>query len=309
MKNIKYPDYLTFESLNKQPTFTKLHFEEEVSIEPNKVFYPKNENLEPYFKSNFQSQKFGAAQFIGFLHDTITVEHNIVIPAIRDLHLLPIHIPNNPREELFKLVTDEGHHAAQALSFINQINKLFNIETHENGEETPKFLRNLFEKRKTMFQNIDDSLFNMIIGVVTETRISKELGLFTNDKYMNSAVVRNCASHQEDETIHASQFRALGQWTWEQFDDRQRRIVAEVYAETAIARSLPDVARIGFYFSQASGISKKESLKIVSEIYTDDVVMNEMLLAAKPTIAFLKNLGVLEYSSASSVFEQAGIKI
>ncbi|MBN3494200.1 MULTISPECIES: diiron oxygenase [Vibrio] len=304
-----YPNYLTFSELSKNPTFTEQFFQTEVKIEKNKVFYPKNRSLEPYFSNEFDSQKFGAAQFLGFLHDTIAVEHNIVIPAIRDLHLLPIEVPQTPLEDLYKLVTDEGHHAAQALTFINAIKDLFHLEVYEKDKEMPLFLRKLFDKKEFLETERDIAIFNMIIGVVTETRISKELGLFTNDELINSAVVDNCRSHQEDEVVHASQFRALGKWSWENFNDRQREIVAKIYAETTIARSYPDIDRLGFYFSQASGINRNESRKIISEVYTQDVLMEEMLLAARPTIAFLKNLGILDYSSATQTLKSAGIEV
>lgn len=304
-----YPDFLTFNSLNKEPTFIEQHFQTEVTRESCKVFYPKNEHLEPYFTSQYQSEKFGAAQFLGFLHDTISVEHNIVIPAIRDLHLLPIEIPNYPKEELYKLVTDEGHHAAQALAFVNAIKGLFDLEVYEKGKEMPMFLRKLYEKKEYLVTDSDIAMFNMVIGVVTETRISKELGAFTNDEFINSAVVENCRSHQEDETIHASQFRALGKWCWAKFDIRQKEIVARLFAETTIARSYPDVNRIGFYFSQASGIEREQANNIISEIYDENVLKEEMLLAARPTITFLKNMGVLEFSSARNVFHSAGIEV
>jgi hypothetical protein len=305
----KYPEFLTFNSLNKKPTFIGQHFQTEVTRETGKVFYPVNGKLEAYFKSQYESEKFGAAQFLGFLHDTITVEHNIVIPAIRDLHLLPIDIPNHPKEELYKLVTDEGHHAAQALAFVNAIRELFGLEVYEKNNEMPFFLRKLYEKKEFLKTDSDVAIFNMVIGVVTETRISKELGAFTNDEMINSAVVKNCRSHQEDEAIHASQFRALGKWSWANFDNRQKEIVAKLYAETTIARSYPDVNRIGFYFSQASGIEREEANKIISEIYSSEVLKEEMLIAARPTIAFLKNMGVLELSSPRNVFINAGIEV
>lgn len=272
---LNYPEFLTFNSLNKNPTCIEQHFQTEVTRESGKVFYPINRKLEPYFESQYQSEKFGAAQFLGFLHDTIAVEHNIVIPAIRDLHLLPVNIPSYAQEELYKLVTDEGHHAAQALAFVNAIKELFDLEVYETGKEMPLFLRKLYEKKEFLITDSDVAMFNMIIGVVTETRISKELGAFTNDTTINSAVVENCRSHQEDETIHASQFRALGKWCWANFDDRQKEIVAKLYAETTLARSYPDVSRMGFYFSQASGIERNEANKIISEIYTNQVLNEE----------------------------------
>lgn len=137
VESIKYPAYVTFEQLGKSPTFVEQKFEEKVNLEEGKIFYPKLDKLEAYFDSESQSLKFGAAQFCGFLHDTIAVEHSIVIPSIRDLYKLPINIPLRATEDLFKLVADEGHHAAQALTFINAISKHFNLIVCEKNKEVP----------------------------------------------------------------------------------------------------------------------------------------------------------------------------
>jgi hypothetical protein len=243
------------------------------------------------------------------LHDTIHVEHNIVIPSIRDLEKLDVAIPDGPKEELYKLVTDEGHHAAQALTLINAIKHEFDIDIYEKGKETPLFIVRLNESMNKLSCEDERVLFRVIIGIVTETRISKELGQFVDNDCIQKCVVDNCRSHQEDETVHASQFRALGIWMWDRLSAKQRELAAGIYAETTVMRSLPDVERLAFYFSQASGHSKETSLEIVRDIFREDVVKEEMLIAARPTIAYLKKLGVTEYSSAKRIFDEYGITV
>ncbi len=116
--------------------------------------------------------------------------------------------------DLSKIVTDEGHHAAQALIFVNTIQDEFNIVSYERGNETPMFVKEL-EKQKACYNDLTKKvLFNMLIGVVTETRISKELGSFINNESIVKSVRENCKSHQDDETVHCSQFMALGKYTW-----------------------------------------------------------------------------------------------
>ena len=303
-----YPSYITFEKIGRLPTLVDQKFETKLILEEGKIFYPKLDKLEAYFSSNDESLRFGAAQFCGFLHDTIAVEHCIVIPAIRDLYKLPFHVPVRPTEDLFKLITDEGHHAAQALTFINVIKEHFNLEICEDSKELPLFLRRLEEQKSTLTTDSDKALFTMIIGVVTETRISKELGQFTNNDYILPAVQECCGSHQQDETIHASQFRALGEWSWSQFDDDQKEFAAELYAKTTIARSLPDVSRIAFYMSQVTSYSRERCDEIVNTIFTPDILREEMLIAARPTIFYLRKLGVLEFKAARGIFTEAGIE-
>lgn len=306
---MEYPNYITFSDINRVPTCVSQKFQIDIELEKDKVFYPKLKQLEKYFLSEEQSLRFGAAQFCGFLQDTVHVEHYVVIPAIRDIPLLPVKIPQKVQMDLFKLVTDEGHHAAQALIFINSIKNRFNIETYEHGNEIPLFIREL-ERHKNNYTDLSQKvLFNMLIGVVTETRISKELGQFINDVNILKSVRDNCKSHQDDETIHCSQFMALGKYTWSVFSEEQRELAAEIYAKTTIVRSMPDISRIAFYLSQSTNIARNRCDEIVRSIYTEEFLIEEMLIAVKSTIGFLEKLGVLEYKVARDIFQQAGLVI
>ena len=147
---LEYPKYITFPDINRNPTCVSQEFHNELGLEDGKVFYPRSSKIEKYFLSEYQSLRFGAAQFCGFLQDTVYVEHHVVIPAIRDVSLLPVKIPPKVQVDLFKLVTDEGHHAAQALVLVNSIKDKFNIELHEPGYEIPLFIREL-EKHKNSY--------------------------------------------------------------------------------------------------------------------------------------------------------------
>lgn len=304
---LEYPKYITFQEINRIPTCVSQEFDDTLHLEDGKLFYPRSPKIEKYFLSEYQSLRFGAAQFCGFLQDTVYVEHYVVIPAIRDISLLPIKIPQKVQIDLFKLVTDEGHHAAQALALVNIIKDRFNITLHEAGGEIPLFIREL-EKHKNSYNDpIKKILFNMLVGIVTETRISKELGSFINNNDITKSVREHCKSHQDDETIHCSQFMALGKFTWHLFNEEQRELAAEIYAKTTIARSMPDVSRIAFYLSQATNIDKKECDKIIDSIYTKDFLIEEMLIAINSTISFLKKLGVLDYKVARDIFQNAGV--
>lgn len=304
---LEYPKYITFPSINRVPTCVFQEFHDELDLEDGRVFYPKSPKIEKYFLSEYQSLRFGAAQFCGFLQDTVYVEHYVVIPAIRNVSLLPVKIPQKVQIDLFKLVTDEGHHAAQALVLVNSIKDRFNIELHEKGCEVPLFIRELEKQMNNYNDSVKKTIFNMLVGVVTETRISKELGSFINNSDILKSVREHCKSHQDDEAIHCSQFMALGKYTWNLFNEEQRELAAEIYAKTTIARSMPDVSRISFYLSQVTSINKNECDNIINSIYTRDFLIEEMMIAINSTISFLKKLGVLDYKVARDIFQRAGV--
>lgn len=47
-----------------------------------------------------------------------------------------------------------------------------------------------------------------------------------------------CRSHQEDEIVRSSQFRALGAWMWAALPDDDRDLACELFAKILISRSL-----------------------------------------------------------------------
>jgi hypothetical protein len=79
---------------------------------------------------------------------------------------------------------------------------------------------------------------NVIAGVVTETRVSIELGEFSRNAELVDEVRDTCRSHQEDEIVRSSQFRALGAWMWAALPDDDRDLACELFAKILISRSL-----------------------------------------------------------------------
>ena len=308
-KQAPYPSYITYEKINRTPSVLDQQFPKASDVEQGKLFYPKAEKLEKLFSSEYDSLKFGTARFCGFLHDTIAVELNIVIPAVSEIDRLNLEVPDIALDDISCTGTDEGHHADQSRVFLNSIKKSYKIEYMEKGEETPIFLRRL-EKLKSAISNpYDKALFTVINGVVTETRISVELSQFASNKTLVPEVRAVCRSHQEDEAIHSSQFRALGQWIWSKLDDEKKELAATFYAKSTIARSLPDRRRIGFYLSQVTNIERQDCDKIVEDIYTEKVLRDDMLFAARPTLRYLQRIGVTEYKNFKRIFANIGVEL
>jgi P-aminobenzoate N-oxygenase AurF len=301
-----YPHFITYDHVKRPPSVVKQTFFTEY-VDDGMPLYPENQRLSAYFADESESRKFGAAMFCGFLHDTIGVEHHVVIASIMSLRELPFDLPLAVQKELYKFVTDEGHHAAQSLHLISVLKDQFGIEVFDTGADLPLFVRRLFAQRDQLSTPMEKALFTMIIGVVSETRISVELGQFASNKELTPVVREACRQHMEDEAVHASQFRALGEWSWACLAPEQKSLAAALYAKTTIARSLPDADRIAFYLSQATGRPRVECAEIISGIYTDEVLRDEMLFAAKPTLRFLKQLGVLDYPEAQKVLSEVGV--
>lgn len=301
---MSYPKYIDYGRAKKAPSVLAQRFPVvEAGAEPaDKLFYPKTEGVEDFFSTKEQSLRFGASRFCGFLHDTIGVEHNLVIPAVASAGLLRCPLPQRALEDLYKLVTDEGHHAAQAAIYMHSVANKFDVKVARERGNLPKFLRRLNAIKFGMSEAADRVLCDVLAGIVTETRISLELSVFATDPQLKDSVRDICASHQEDEAIHASQFRSLGRWLWEHLDEEKRSLAASLYAKITLARSLPDIDRLAFYLSETAAMSPQDARKIVEDTYTPEKMMSETLLAGKPTLNFLSSLGVTEMGSFKEAY-------
>jgi hypothetical protein len=289
-----YPRYATYDK--KNPTVLDQEFP---TISPNfdygdKLLYPKTDGVEKYFNDDAQSIRFGAARFCGFLYDTIAVEHSLVIPAVSSASYLPLRIPSSAIEDLFKVVTDEGHHATQSVIFLHSLATEFGVKSSVDTLLPPKFIRRVEAIKAELDDPADRRLCDVIAGIVTETRISVELGEFARDARLIEPVRSVCGSHQADERIHSSQFRALGTWIWNNVDERKQELVAALYAKIIIARSLPDVARFASYLSEVTDMAIGDTVSIVKDVYTPERLKQETLTAANPTLTFLEAIGVLK---------------
>lgn len=265
------------------------------SFGEDEFYYPTNKLIEPFLTSKDEARKFGAVQFCGFLRDTVEIEHRIVIPSITALRDLPYALPSEPRQDLFKVVTDEGFHAEQALKFLNDLELHFNFELH-TGVYSPKFLGRIYlqsaECRSSLFRN----LISILNAIVTETKISAELGRFSVNEFLGKSVRDLCRSHADDESIHSSQFRALCLWLWKQFDAETRENAAAFIATSVITMNCMDVERLALFFKIATGRSMSEARKMIIPLFNSDMIIDQLISTARPTINLIKLLGKSEYA-------------
>lgn len=287
---VPYPKYITYAESDIEPSVLSQEFPLP-NFSEHECYYPKNRLLDHIFESPGERATFAAANFCGFLADTIEVEHNLVIPAVAAIRRLPFQIPHQAELDLFKTATDEGYHAEQALAYLNDLRIRLGIKM-QSDLKPPLFMQRLEEQRDAVKVPFHRDLITVLNGVVTETRISIELSRFAADSQLADSVRRICKTHAMDEKIHASQFRALGTWLWQSFDDETKTLSAKFYIASTIARSMPDLSRLIEYLGEAKGVGVIAATEMVCDSYTADDLIDEMLIAAKPTLHFLDQLGV-----------------
>lgn len=280
-----YPKYLTYSNRNRVPSVLKQVFPLP-SITSVKRFYPKNVFLASSLISSEAERKFEISQFYFFLKDTIEVEHFLVIPAIASLKRINFNIPFKAKEDLYKIVTDEGFHAEQSLVFLNSIEQQFQFNL-ANYNLPANFVQKLeLQKSNPKYRLIKD-LLPVIFGIVTETRISIELGQFAKQTDLDKSVREICLSHSIDEVIHSSQFQALGEWLWDQMDEKIKTLVSASFIDAIIFRNSPSIDSLIQSLSFANNISLQDAKKIVLSQYNEVILINEMLEVCMPTFKYL----------------------
>ena len=295
-RNQNYPHYLTYTNRNGIPPSV---LEQEFPLPDlgeGEVYYPHNEYLFRHFSSEQEMQLFGASQFCSFLNDTIEVEHGLVIPAVATLRRIHFKLPPEPMQDLFKTATDEGFHAEQSLAYLTKLEKHFNIHDF-SATASPLFIQRLRQQRSALTELVEKQLITLVFGIVTETRISHELGQFAKNHELSPSIRRICETHAQDEVVHSSQFQALGNWLWNVLNDQSKEIVSSFYANATIARSLPDIDNIIASFSVATRRTLRDSRRIVLSEYNEDILLELMLRDATPTLKYLRHLGVEDYVS------------
>ncbi len=299
---VDYPGYATYERMGVSPSVLSQDFPRPAFRESDN-YYQLNKLLSPHFHSEDEIQRFGAANFCAFLDDTIEVEHCLVVPAIVSLRRLPYDMPTQPKRDLYKTATDEGYHAEQALQFATDLRSHFGFQAYEQCR-APLFLRRLDHLRSLEAEQSHKDLITVLSGIVTETRISVELGRFADDTSLADSVREVCRTHAEDEVIHSSQFKALGRWLWDVFNEDTKVAAADFFVASTIARSLPDVDRIADMLHQSTRRPLRESRRLAYSVYTEDVLIDEMAAEAQATFTFLRHLGIEEYVPVSVAVER-----
>jgi hypothetical protein len=280
-----YPKYLTFNNRKNVPSVLNQAFP---MPDPNtkKRYYPKNNLLQPHLATVDIERKFEIAQFYKFLKETIEVEHFLVIPAIANLNRLNFDIPNKAKEDLYKIATDEAFHAEQSLTYLNGLKQQFEIQLQDDNIP-PIFIQKLeLQKRNSVYGEIID-LLPILFGIITETRISIELGKFAKNVQLENSVREICLSHAVDEVVHSSQFQALGIWLWETMNEEIKKLVSASFIDALFYRNMPDLEALNRCFAFATNMSMADSKKIISECYSKESIFNEMLEVCKPTLKYL----------------------
>jgi hypothetical protein len=258
------------------------------------------------FREQGDYERFKLMCMAGFLHDTFYVENQLVNPVCANVHRLSFKVPDKLKGDMAIVLKEEAQHAIVSLDLVQRMEKLGGFQVFEPGFEEPLFIRNIELLLESMVNDKDVYDFRATMACVTETRISRELGVYAKDKKLNDVVKTVCQEHQDDEKFHDSLFRALAHIAWEQADKGQREKISMWYAKGMIARSAPDVQRMAFYLEQTTGWAREKCDRHAEKIFSKQFVKDEIIYAAKPTLSLLRKIGVLNDTKVYRLLTEFG---
>jgi hypothetical protein len=241
--------------------------------------------------------RLSAAFMSLFLHNTIDVECGLVVPTIYPIRKMINSNSFYKRDELlnihktlYQTLTDEAFHAQQSFVYIDSLNKRFGIEYDDTKSVFLQELETFIKKHS------NPDLATILVAVVTETRIAKELGGYAKNKHLYPSVREITKSHTYDEIVHDSLFKNLMKVIWESACDNSRRRIASDLGEICILRNFIDFSA---EFNLIANTLNKDPLEIKS-LFTDSVAnyMGDFQLSLpseSSTLSFLKTLGITDY--------------
>jgi hypothetical protein len=267
-------------------------------------FYPQDLRLRHYFDDEQQERRFEMLSFASFVTDTIDVEQRIVIPAVAAVRRLPIEVDATLQRDLYSCVADEGFHAEQALFYRQALVGLVGPGTWATEVE-PRFMQHL-DAMVRLHADPERALLEVIHGIVTETRISIELGTFARNSSLCDSVRLLCSSHADDEVFHSRLFQLLAHCLCEQASESLRAQFASGYVASMIHRNVPDRRRIALNFAAATGRSLPDAERIIDATFDENVLLSMAASAALPTLALARRLKLDQYVDLDSAFGVQG---
>lgn len=250
--------------------------------------------------------RYGAGKYGAFGFDTQHVETALVTPACNQVvDLLPITVEH--RDIIDCTIAEEGEHYKEALASVHQIERHFDLRIKRSANDIPMFLHRLNTMRKKL--PIDrHALFNFLCCVVTETRISKELGKHAFDKTLNDWVRRECRKHQKDEDVHHELFCNLAHLAFKSLPKSDRDFMIDWFPTIIIARSTPDVRRYSWLIEQVLNCTPEDAQELASNVYDIDYIKEETISVTRSTIQLLQDLDAIN-SKARAVLTGYGYSL
>lgn len=236
---------------------------------------------------------------------TTVLEQEIVNPVLLALSKgeAGAELPRAMRLDANRIYVDEAYHALSSVDLNLQVEAASGVRYIPRSKH--RFQLGLVS-RMLQKKDINPALIMLCAATISETLISGTLAKIPADSTVISTIREAVADHAEDERYHHAFFTRLHEYVWPRLAERERRVLAPLYADFVIDFLMPDVpAQIQGLV--VSGFSETQARRIVHESYESVDLVAGARQASRATIRLLKRTGVLQYDEAAERCSDLGL--
>ena len=238
-----------------------------------------------------------------FAKATSTLETNVLNPTLLDLAngLEHISLPEALRFDARRIYVDESYHSLVAEDSIRQlaaatgiapIRQLKPPSFDQIGEVADEFGRGEFP------------LVRFLFSFVLETLVSDTFLLLPDDPSVHPMVRDVVGQHRQDEPVHHAFFRDAFLSAWPGLASRDRAITAEAIPRFITGILAPDDSQLELILREI-GIGKAEAATVVADSYAASPLTGNVRKAAKATLRYCRQAGLLNDPAAQVIFRRA----
>ncbi|MEW2592250.1 diiron oxygenase [Micromonospora aurantiaca] len=244
-------------------------------------------------------------QLFGYLHFTTELEELAVIPIVSKISRgrSGLVLPEQMREDAYKIATDEAWHAQFSYDLIRQVESETGVR--RCIPELPAFVGRLDRVRSMLPAEVRGAE-GLMFSIVSETLISSILADLPRDRRLPTAVRELVRDHAEDEGRHHAYFRSLLRIFWSSLSGRQRRQIGPHFPAAIRAFLEPDLRALAGSLSNA-GLSAEAAEQVLSESYPQEATTRTIAASAATTVRYLVDLGALKDPRTAEAFALAGL--
>jgi hypothetical protein len=244
-------------------------------------------------------------QLFQYLHFTTELEDLAVIPITSKISRgrSGLLLPEQMREDAYKIATDEAWHAQFSYDLIRQVESATGVT--RRLPDLPAFVGRLDRIRSLLPDGVRGAE-GLMFAVVSETLISSILAELPRDKRLPAAVRELVRDHAEDEGRHHAYFRSLLGYFWPALSTQQRRQLGPFLPEVIRAFLDPDLRALAGSLRHA-GFPAATAEQVLCESYPAATTNRTVAAAAATTVRYLADVGALDDSRTAAAFAAAGL--
>lgn len=238
-----------------------------------------------------------------YLDFTSELETTTVVPITTQIARLRcgFGVPPAMQEDAFKIITDEAWHAQFSDSLIRSIRRDTGIAPLRHAHHFHTRLEQIMARAGDL-----QGAAEMSSVICSETLISGFLAKLPNDSRLAPAVRDTVRDHAADEGRHHAYFRAALDHFWPVLSASERRVIGPLLAETILAFLEPDRSRL-LSNVMTIGLEFDEAQQVIDDAYPAAAVRTDCAIAARSTVRYLANSGVLEDPRTYDAFVERGL--